>query len=74
MKRAIIILCVLAQTVIIAMANMVVISYIVGAYADAIGYYGLLNIPMFLIVSTIVCATLVVFLGELRKNFLKLED
>ena len=67
MKKVIIIACGLIQAVIISMAELVTCTMLVNCVADKTGYYGLWNIPLFLIVAGCVMGTFVVCIRYMEK-------
>lgn len=59
--------CIIMQMIIIGMGNLCVVVFITNAYADAIGYYGFWNAPVFLVVGVIVGITLNVYMKSVQK-------
>ena len=62
------IICISVQSLIICVANLFVIASVMNWFADTIGYYGLWNIPLFLVVAAIVCATLAVYTNSIANQ------
>lgn len=65
MKKIMTIVCIVVQGMIIGLAELFAIAIVCNWFADAIGYHGLWNIPMFFVVAAIVLATLVVYLNSI---------
>ncbi len=66
MKKVFFAICFVAQLLIICVAELGVIAVVSNCFADAIGYHGFWNIPVFFIVSVLVCTTFAVFIKEIR--------